>query len=170
MRGLPYTANIGTGRIWGAEASLQWRPVQGVGLSGALFVNDSRLTDAEPAVIGNQSQDLPNVPHLGISGRAELRRPIGGDWEINVAGSLRYTGHSRLGPRPNLYISQGNYLLSNASARLGTARWGFSVQADNLFDEHDNSFALGNPFGVATGQQIVPPRPRTIRVGIDARF
>ena len=170
MRGLPYTANIGSGRILGAEASLQWQPVQGLGLSGGLFANDSLLTDAQPSVNGKQSQDLPNVPHLGFSGRAEYRWPIGRGWEINLIGSTRYTGHSRLGPRPNLYIQQGNYLLTNASARLGNARWGISVQADNLLDTRDNSFALGDPFGVSAGRQIVPPRPRTIRIGFDARF
>lgn len=170
MRGLPYTANIGSGHIWGSEASLQWQPVQGLGLSGGLFANDSQLTDAQPAVNGKQSQELPNVPHLGVSGRADFRQPIGDRWEINIIGSARYTGHSRLGPRPNLYILQGNYLLTSASARLGSARWGISVQADNLLDEHDNSFALGDPYGVSAGRQIVPPRPRTIRVGVDAHF
>ena len=170
MRGLPYTANIGSGRIWGAEASLQWRPMPALGLTAAIFANDSRLTDAEPNVTGNQDQELPNVPHLGASGKVDFREKLGGAWRLDMTVSGRYTGHSRLGPRPNLYILQGNYLLSNATARVGTDRWGVSLQADNLFDQHGNMFALGNPFEVAAGQQIVPPRPRTIRIGVDARF
>jgi outer membrane receptor protein involved in Fe transport len=170
MRGLPYTANIGSGRIWGAEASLQWRPVPALGLTAAIFANDSRLADAEPNVAGDQDQELPNVPHLGVSGKVDFRKGLGGAWQLDMSVSGRYTGHSRLGPRPNLYILQGNYLLGNATARIGTGRWGVSLQADNLFDQHGNMFALGNPFEVAAGQQIVPPRPRTIRFGVDARF
>jgi outer membrane receptor protein involved in Fe transport len=170
MRGLPYTANVGTGRIWGAEASLQWRPARGLGLTAALFANDSQMDDAQPTVRGAQRQEFPNVPHLGASAKADLHRPLGGDWQIDLATWARYTGRSRLGPRPNLYIAQGNYVVSNASARVGTDRWGLSLQADNLFDDRGNMFALGNPFGVALGDQIVPPRPRTFRIGVDARF
>ena len=169
-RGLPYTSNIGTGRIWGAELSLQWRPIEPVGITAALFANDSRLTDAEPAVSGKQSQELPNVPHLGVSGKVDWRQPLDGGWQLDVTASGRYTGHSRLGPRPNLYIQQGNYALANIGARLGTERWGMSLQIDNLFDSRGSMFALGNPFGVAAGRQIVPPRPRTIRIGADVHF
>jgi outer membrane receptor protein involved in Fe transport len=170
MRGLPYTANIGSGRIWAAEASLQWHPVPALGLTAAIFANDSRLTDADQTVTGDQSQELPNVPHLGISGKVDFRQPLKGAWQLDVTGSARYTGHSRLGPRPHLYIQQGDYVMSNATARVGTERWGMSLQVDNVFDQLGNTFALGNPFDVAAGRQIVPQRPRTIRIGIDARF
>ena len=170
MRGLPYTANIGSGRIWAAEASLQWRPIAALGVTAAIFANNSRLTDADQSVSGNQSQELPNVPHLGISGKADFRQPLWGAWRLDVSASARYTGHSRLGPRPHLYIQQGDYLMSNATARIGTERWGMSLQVDNMFDQLGNTFALGNPFDVAAGRQIVPQRPRTLRIGIDARF
>lgn len=169
-RGLPYTSNIGAGRILGAEASVQWRPITPLGITAALFANDSRLTDAEPLVSGKQSQELPNVPHLGISGRVDWHRSFDADWQLDMTASGRYTGHSRLGPRPNLYIQQGNYALANIGARLGTGRAGMSLQLDNLFDSRGSMFALGNPFGVAAGRQIVPPRPRTIRIGVDAHF
>jgi len=169
-RGLPYTANIGGGRILGAEAPLQWRPIRPLGITAAIFANDSRLTDAEPNVGGKQSQELPNVPHLGVSGRAEWRQPLERGWEFDLSASVRYTGHSRLGPRPNLYIQQGNYALANLSGRLGTDHWGMSLQLDNLLDSRGSMFALGNPFGVSTGRQFVPPRPRTLRFGVDMHF
>ena len=59
---------------------------------------------------------------------------------------------------------------SNATVRVGTPRWGLSLQMDNLLDQHGNTFALGNPFGVSAGKQMVPQRPRTIRFGVDVRF
>jgi len=170
LRGMPYTANIGTGRIWGMEGALQWRPIPALGLSAAVFANDSRLIDILPNVPAHQSQEIPNVAHIGMSGKADFRRALGGDWQLHLAGSMRYTGRSRLGGRPDLYISQGNYVLSNASARIGTSRWGVSIQADNLLDERRSTFALGDPYGVADGSQIVPPRPRTMRLGVDGHF
>lgn len=170
MRGLPFTANIGSGRIWGAEATMEWRPLSALSLSGALFMNDSQLTYAEPGVTSNESQEIPNVPHVGLSGRVHYRHALRGPWQIDLDASGRYTGHSRLGTKPNLYIQQGDYVQSNASARIGTAQWGISLQMDNLLDQHGNTFALGNPFDVAAGQQYVPQRPRTIRLGVDARF
>jgi len=169
-RGLPYTANIGTGRIWGAEISLQWRPVSDLSLVGALFANQSRLTYAKSGPTLDASQEIPNVPHFGASGRVHFHRQIGWPWEIDLEASGRYTGHSRLGTKPNLYIQQGNYVQSNATVRVGTPRWGLSLQMDNLLDQHGNTFALGNPFGVSAGKQMVPQRPRTIRFGVDVRF
>lgn len=169
-RGLPYTANIGSGRIWGAEASVEWRPAANFRLVAAVFANQSSLTFAEPGVTLDANQEIPNVPHFGASGRVHYHRPIGGSWQIDLDASGHYTGHSRLGTKPALYIEQGNYAQSNASARLGTPRWGLSLQVDNLLDQHGNMFALGNPFGVSAGQQLVPQRPRTIRFGMDARF
>ena len=169
-KGLPFTANIGTGRILGAEAELSWRPARGLSLTAALFANDSRLTYAEPGATVANSQELPNVAHLGASGKADFRQDLGGAWQLDLTASARYTGHSRLGIQPDLYIRQGNYVLSSASARLGTAHWGVSLQVDNLLDESGNTFALGNPFDVAAGRQMVPLRPRTVRFGVDARF
>lgn len=170
MRGLPYTANIGSGRIWGAETTLEWRPSSDLSLTGALFVNHSQLTYAVPGVTTDEEQELPNVPHVGASGRFHYRHDLGGPWQIDLDASGRYTGHSRLGTKPDLYIRQGNYVQSNASARIGTPRWGVTLQMDNLLDQHGNTFALGNPFDVSAGRQLVPQRPRTIRFGVDARF
>jgi hypothetical protein len=75
-----------------------------------------------------------------------------------------------LGTKPNLYIQQGDYVQSNVSARIGTERRGFTLQIDNLLDQRRNTFALGNPFDVSQGRQEVPQRPRTLRIGVDARF
>jgi outer membrane receptor protein involved in Fe transport len=170
MGGLPFTANIGSGRIWGVETAMEWRPLSALSLTGALFMNDSQLTYAEPGVTSNERQEIPNVPHVGLSGRVHYRHALRGPWQIDLDASGRFTGHSRLGTKPNLYIQQGNYVQSNASARIGTAKWGVTLQMDNLLDQHGNTFALGNPFDVSAGQQFVPQRPRTIRLGVDARF
>ncbi len=71
---------------------------------------------------------------------------------------------------PLLDVSQGNYGVVGLGARLGFSRFGLSLDITNLGDTRANSFAFGNPFGLAERNQTTPVRPRTIRLGIDARF
>jgi iron complex outermembrane receptor protein len=168
--GLPFTQNIGSGRIWGAEATLGWRPFDTLQLSAAAFANDSRLTDPVAAFAGPRKYELPNVAHFGASGRAAFTHHLRDGWEFEAEASGRYVGHSRLGVGPALDLLQGNYFIANAGLHLGNGRWRASLDATNLLDSHGDLFALGNPFDVAAGQQRVPPRPRTLRLGLDARF
>ncbi len=168
--GLPFTQNIGSGRIWGAEATLGWRPFDTLQLSAAAFANDSRLTDPVAAFAGPRKYELPNVAHFGASGRAAFTHHLRDGWEFEAEASGRYVGHSRLGVGPALDLLQGNYFIANAGLHLGNGRWRASLDATNLLDSHGDLFALGNPFDVAAGQQRVPPRPRTLRLGLDTRF
>jgi iron complex outermembrane recepter protein len=168
--GLPFTANIGTGRIWGIETQFAWRPAPKLRLSSAIFANDSRLTDPAPDFVTREKAELPNVAHVGIRVSADYEMRLGGDWRLEAGAAVRYVGHSRLGVGAVLDLPQGNYTLGTFSARLGTSRWGLSLNVENLFDSHGNTFALGNPFQVIAGDQRVPLRPRTIRFGLDAHF
>jgi outer membrane receptor protein involved in Fe transport len=168
--GLPFTQNIGSGRIWGAEATLGWRPVRALELSAAAFANDSRLTDPAAAFAGPRKYELPNVAHFGASGRAAFTHDLRDGWTFELEASGRYVGHSRLGVGPALDLVQGNYFIANAGLHLSHGPWRVSLNATNLLDSQGNVFALGNPFDVAMGQQRVPPRPRTIRIGLDAHF
>jgi len=168
--GLPFTQNIGSGRIWGAEATLGWRPFDALQLSTAAFANDSQLTDPAAEFAGPRRYELPNIAHFGASGRAAFTHDLRDGWKFEAEGSARYVGHSRLGVGPALDLLQGNYFIANAGLHLDNGRWRVSLDATNLFDSRGNLFALGNPFDVAAGQQRVPPRPRTLRLGLDVRF
>jgi outer membrane receptor protein involved in Fe transport len=170
MAGLPFTANIGSGRIWGVEATFGWRPFDALKLSAAAFANDSRLTDPAPAFAGVEKYELPNIPHFGATARAAFSHGLAGAWRIDADARAHYVGHSKLGVGPALDLVQGNYVVTGASLHFGNGRWGFGIDADNLLDSRGSLFALGNPYDVAAGNQSVPPRPRTIRIGADARF
>jgi outer membrane receptor protein involved in Fe transport len=168
--GLPFTQNIGSGRIWGAGATLGWRPFDALELSTAAFANDSRLTDPVAAFASPRKNELPNVGHFGASGRAAFTRALHDGWTFEAEASARYVGHSRLGVGPALDLVQGNYFIANAGLQLANGHWRVSLDATNLLNSQGNLFALGNPFDVADGQQRVPPRPRTLRLGIDVHF
>jgi hypothetical protein len=40
----------------------------------------------------------------------------------------------------------------------------------NLLDTRGNRFSYGNPFTVTLGNQTTPLRPRSLRLGVDAKF
>jgi hypothetical protein len=44
-----------------------------------------------------------------------------------------------------------------------------TLSVTNLADVQGNRFSLGTPFSTGR-EQVTPLRPRTVRVGLDARF
>lgn len=87
-----------------------------------------------------------------------------------MQAQLSYVGESHLGVGANLALDQGDYLAAGMSARVTLGRFGLIADVSNLFDSRANTFSLGNPFTVSDGRQITPPRPRTVRIGIDVDF
>ena len=168
--GLPYTTNVGRGRILGAEGELAWRAAAGLSLSAAAFVNESELTHPAAGFAGSEASQLPNIPAIGGRVAVDYVRALSDRVKLTANLSGRYVGRSRLGVGPTLNIPQGNYLETNAALRIGTERFGFSLSGSNLTDTAANTFALGDPATVAQRLQTTPLRPRTIRAGVDARF
>ncbi len=168
--GLPYTANIGTGHILGFEASAGWRPSAALSVDASLFLNDSDLARPAAPFATSKGAALPNVANLGGRLGASYSRAITSGLGLTLAADARYFGRSRLGIGPSLDIPQGRYVDSGASVRIGTPRGGVTLGASNLLDTAGNRFSLGDPFDVAGRRQTTPLRPRTIRLGLDARF
>lgn len=173
--GFPTTANIGDGRIWSVGASLKWRPVAGLELDAALYLNNSRITQPAfailPASTGAIDQSrLPNVAdssgRFGVSYAGEL----GGGERFDVNGYARYIGQSTLGIGTILGRLQGDYVDTGVELRIGNERRGLSLTATNVLDARGNRFALGSPFLIREQEQITPLRPRTIRLGVDVAF
>ena len=169
-RGFPYTTNIGDGRIYGLELEATWQPLPGLSLEAAAFFNESGLTGPAPAFAASDEKDLPNV--AGAGGRAAFHYSTGiaHGVRLNVDGALGYVGSSRLGIGAPVDVRQGDYVDSQLGSRLDLGRFGISLDVDNLADSPGNRFAFGNPFGISARNQITPVRPRTVRIGFDARF
>jgi outer membrane receptor protein involved in Fe transport len=167
--GLPYTANIGSGRVIGFELQSRWRTTASLSIEAALFLNDSNLSKPAVAFAGEKDASLPNI--------ANLVARVGVDWRFAVArqafaftGSANYVGHSRLGVGPSLDLQQGEYVDTMAGLNTTVGRVTVSLDASNLLDTRGNIFAFGNPFGLTDGRQITPLRPRNIRLGAATDF
>ena len=168
--GLPYTTNVGNGRIAGLELQGRWHPSAAFAIDAGLFVNDSDLSRPAIAFAGFRHAELPDVARVGARGSLSWRRPIHGDTALTADLAIRYFGHSRLGIGTGLDFLQGDYTDTSLGIRIGTDRLGASLDMTNILDSGYNRFSFGNPFGVMLGRQITPQRPRSIRLGLDGRF
>jgi iron complex outermembrane recepter protein len=167
--GFPYVANLGSAQVHYISANLGWQATSELSLELAGFQSASQLDRPAPEFEAGEEASLPNVADSGwrLSGRFEPRIL---DTNITLDGSVGYVGTSYLGVSAPFAIPQGNYLDTSIGARADFGRWGLSLDIANLLDSRANRFSYGNPFSVAEGNQRTPLRPRTVRIGIDARF
>ncbi|ODU22909.1 MAG: TonB-dependent receptor [Sphingomonas sp. SCN 67-18] len=169
--GLPTTANIGDGRIHSIAATGGWRALAGLRLDFGVAFNDSRVTSPDPmfALAEGRAGRIPNVARFAGRVGMDYRTSLTDSVDLHVGGWARYVGRSRLGMGPVLGESQGDYLDTALTARIGRGDMGFTIGLTNLTDSVGNRFALGTPFA-ANRSQITPLRPRTLRIGFDAAF
>lgn len=173
--GFPTTANAGDGRVLSLGMISRWRPVAGLELDAALYLNDSKVTERAFVTLpldsgATEIERLPNV--ADASGRLGFAytESLGGAIELTANGYARYVGKSTLGIGPILGRLQGDYLDTGVEVRIGEARRGVSLALTNLLDARGNRFALGSPFLIRDRDQTTPLRPRAIRLGFDLSF
>ena len=168
--GLPTTLNIGNGHIDGIEAELAWRPNRSWLIEGATFINRSGIDSPATSLTGLKDQPLPNVPRYGARISARWTKQLSGDISLLTDGIVRYRSSSNIGTLPPLLLEQGEYTEADLAFALIRKPWKLSLGVSNLFDAKENSFAFGNPFTVATGDQFTPLRPRSVRLGLEVDF
>jgi outer membrane receptor protein involved in Fe transport len=168
--GLPYTTNIGRGRITGVDAEITWRMSSALTLNAAAFVNDSKLISPAPGFATANLQSLPNVARGGGRATATWRKDLIQGVNLGANASLRYVGPSVLGVGPFLGRPQGDYFVADLGAQIDFGRFAFTLDVANVGDRRANTFAFGNPFDLARRDQLTPLQPRTVRLGVDARF
>jgi iron complex outermembrane recepter protein len=168
--GLPYTANVGRGRIAGLEGNLIWRPTDRLTLDGSFFVNDSALVDPSAEFEDAEFFTLPNVAKAGGHAGVTWTYPLPNNHTLQLDGAVRYIGMSNLSAIPPLLLRQGGLFQSNLSATLNRGNVALSLNISNVLNASGNSFSYGNPFSVGLGKQTTPLRPRTARVGVTVRF
>lgn len=167
--GFPFVTNLGSAEVHYLSANLAWQATPELGLELSGFYTISQL-DRPTSEFGDQVElNLPNIADSGARLTARFEPRIA-DTKITVDGSIGYIGTSSLGVSAPFDIPQGDYLDTAIGARADFGRWGVSLSAENLLDSQANRFSYGNPFSVADGLQRTPLRPRTVRVGIDAKF
>jgi iron complex outermembrane receptor protein len=167
--GFPYVANLGSAQVQYLSANLGWKATSELNFELSGFYTTSNLDRPTSDSEADVELNLPNVADSGSRLTGRFERWIG-DAKITLDCSIGYIGTSYLGIGAPFDIAQGNYFDTAIGARAEFGRWGVSLDVDNLLDSRANRFSYGNPFSVADGNQRTPLRPRTIRIGIDARF
>lgn len=176
--GFPTTTNVGDGTVRSFGISGRWRPLPGLELDGAFYLNRSKVTQRNsileqvdsPAVGTASFNRLPNI--------ADETARLGFTWftflsdtrDLEVTGFGRYVGESVLGIGPILGKLQGDYFDTGMEASLRAGPIRYSLSLSNLLDSKGNRFALGSPFQIRTREQITPLQPRSVRFGIQYDF
>ncbi|HEY0412771.1 MAG TPA: TonB-dependent receptor [Allosphingosinicella sp.] len=169
-RGLSFTTNIGSGRIYAVEARAEWRPAPWIALDATAFLADSALHSPTAAFAAADERSLPNIAEAGARAGIRAERRLGATARLGADASVRYVGRSRLGIGAPLDTPQGDYIATDMGLRLGVGRLGISLDVENVTDVRGNRFSYGNPFTVANRMQTTPLRPRTVRMGVDLAF
>jgi outer membrane receptor protein involved in Fe transport len=169
-RGLPFTTNLGDGRIYGFEFEASWRATPRLSFDASAFVDHSALSAPNPPFAAADERALPNIARAGARAAGHFRTALSPRLTLALDGSVRYVGESHLGIGDPLDIDQGRFADGQIGARLDFGRFGLSLDVDNVADARGNRFSFGNPFSIATRRQTTPLRPRTVRIGFDAAF
>ncbi|MBO9725387.1 MAG: TonB-dependent receptor [Novosphingobium sp.] len=190
--GLPSTANIGDGRVWSASLSGGVLLAPGLRVELGATWNRSKVDEPSAALVqyvlapvglaaatlsraevmsyvATRGMQVPNIARFAGHSALAWTHDVSADWMLNANAWANYIGRSRLGIGPELGAPQGNYFDSGFDMRLGTAGYGITLSVTNLADVQGNRFSLGTPFSTGR-EQVTPLRPRTVRVGLDARF
>lgn len=102
VNGISGLVNGGEATSRGIEASLNWRPVEGLSLGLNAAYNDANLDEDFPTIVvpagpvqaeintGLKGDRMPYVPDLTWSITADYYLPLGGDWSANFGGGVRW--------------------------------------------------------------------------------
>lgn len=96
-RGLPYTENIGNGRVRGIDADVSWHVTSDVDISASGFGTIRKLSQPEAQFATGGGENLPNVAGSGGRLAAEWHRDVAAGVLLGGEAAMRYVGTSTLG-------------------------------------------------------------------------
>lgn len=170
--------NVPKSRIFGAEADLQWAPVEGLFVNmGAAWLDTKVLewdavsdTSTWPTVIRFDASgiELSQSPKWQLNGGFEYEWGLTQGFKMRIGADGNYKASTSGGAR-SIIDATDSYFIANARIGITSAddRWGFTVWTRNLFDEYyfPSAYQGGNgPYVRSTGM------PRTIGATLDYNF
>ena len=180
VNGISGLVNGGVATSKGIEASLQWRPINGLslGLNGAY--NDASLDEDFPVIIvpagpvqvevntGLAGDRMPYVPDVTWSATADYYLPLSDGWSVTFGGGYRWTDERTngtterqvvrlLGPPSSVLATDittpltiDSYGAFDLYASLSNEHWTIRGYMKNAADERAYS-TLGDVTGAVTG-------------------
>lgn len=178
--------NAASVRVKGVEASLSYRPIDGLTLRTDAAYNKAAYRsfpvgpcyspDAANCVggVANLSgKTPPRAPRWNLNFSADYQMPVGGGYMLGVSGDTQYTSKMNSQDDLNPYAMQKAVTLLGAGVRLypETEKWEIAVIGRNLTDETYLSLSTNKAFGDSYRElQGLVQRGRQIRVQGTVRF
>ena len=169
--GLPYTANVGDGRLTGVEADVAVQPLRRLTLEANVLLTTSELVNPNPAFGRRLRGGLPGAPDASFVLSGEYRRPVRTGLEVIFAGEANYVSRSRLTfDVTAANTTSSSFVDAKLSAQLKSAHYRLTLAVANPQDSQANTFAYGNPFSFGQVRQATPQRPRTLELTLAGVF
>jgi len=159
-------ANAGDATSKGLEATVSWRPVAALSLSGNASYTVARLGSNLPDGGGSKGEDLPNTPRWSGQLSADYEIPLRNSWRGLVGASYRYIGQ-RTNQLAAPVWSLPAYEVVDLRIGVKDDRWAVMAYAKNLGDSRGESAAT-TALGPVARVTII--QPRTFGVSLSHSF
>lgn len=168
--------NVAKAEIYGGEAEIVARPVEGLALRGSISLLDSKVRNfvsANPAEVARrEGNELPDAPRVSWNLNAGYDIPLGGGWTATPYGELNHVG--KMFKELDNFVEAPSYTLVNARLTFTAPedRFSFGVFGRNLSGEvyFVGLIPAANGAGVVSGTQRIVGAPRTYGVFAGFRF
>jgi outer membrane receptor protein involved in Fe transport len=197
--GLTEVRNVGKAQIWGIEADLLLRPIDGLSWSTGISYNHATLAedfcfiegdsdciddDFGLDMLGEEGDRLPLTARWKGSSQVRYEWDLTSDIEAHVQGLITFEGKRKRDLRPginDIYGNMDSYAQVDLATGLEKGPWSVDLYVKNLFDVRGQlskniqclETTCGDPGGAtALGARIYTTvsRPRTIGLRVGRKF
>ena len=167
--GLPVTVNIGDGLVHGLEFEADWRLLDALDFHAAALFAAPELKHANPLYSIDDDRGMPYIPRQIYSISANWHAQVYAH-PLDIMTTFAYRGESHLNFGSLQTVRMGGYGLMDLDAAYHVGAMTYGLRITNLTAARGNSFAYGNPFKIAAGNQVTPLRPRTAWLTVSRDF
>lgn len=172
-------ANAGSASSRGAEANLQWAPVDGLVFGGSIAYVDAQLDADAPALGGVDGDRIPYSAKWSGSVTADYSHALTPSVTGTFGVGLQYVGervnYFAADPGGNIQARMPAFTQLDLRASVAWQQWEFGVRVDNLTDKRGiisaqtNAFQTAPPFDVANDTAAFT-RPRMYALTVSRQF
>lgn len=178
--GFIFFSNGSKARSRGVEASVGWKPLQGLAIDANATYTEAELARSLPtqtpgitSLIGAKGDRLPNTPKFTANLAVQQNFEVADQITAYVGGTYTYID-DRLGQFVNVATGERPSLpsYSNVDLRAGLGfsdRWDVSVYLRNVFDKQ-SVLTVDNAGGTLTAPSVNFVQPRTLGIVLSGNF
>jgi outer membrane receptor protein involved in Fe transport len=164
-----YIVNASSAKSEGLEATLKWRPIRRLNVTGNAAYTHAVLTSPTPVgTYGNSGDRLPFSPSWSGTLALDYSFPINDTFTAVVGGGATYVDNRMANFTPSAAAQRFNldsYTTANIHTRIQSSNWNVSLYVKNLTDAR--GYLSATPQNVTTGLSsygLLVIQPRTVGV------